>query len=204
MTLPRLRYATFALLSVLIALLSARAYVLPLIVGMPNMVHYLGSVPLPMWGHLVFAPLALLLAPFQMATRLRNSRPLVHRIIGYTYALSVLLAGLASLTMLPHFQGTAWAQSGFALLALLWIGFTATGIGFAIRGDYRHHRVWMLRSVALTFAAVTLRLIMPFLMAAGWSLLETYDVTAWASWLINLAVVEYYLRRGSFHTTRLA
>lgn len=204
MSLRRLWYGMFALLSVLIALLSARAYVLPLAMGMPHMIHYLAAVPLPMWGHLVFAPVALALAPFQLAARLRGAYPRIHRVMGYTYALSVLLAGLASLTMLPQFQGTTWALVGFALLAALWIGFTATGISLAIKGDYRRHRIWMLRSVALTFAAVTLRLIMPLLMAAGWSLLETYNVTAWASWVINLAVVEYSLRRGTFRQTRPA
>ncbi len=204
MTLSRLWYATFALLSVLTALVSARAFVLPFAAGMPHMLHYLTSVPLPMWGHLVFAPLALMLAPAQLATRLRRTYPRLHRLTGYTYAGSVLLAAVASLAMLPQFQGTLWALTGFAVLALLWIAATASGIRCAIRGDTARHRVWMLRSVALTCAAVTLRLIMPVLMASGWSLLETYNVTAWASWLINLAAVEFYLRRGPLRSASLA
>ena len=195
MSLTRLWYAMFAVLSVLIALVSTRAYFLPLRLVMPDMAHYLASVPVPLWGHLVFGPLVLALAPFQLATRLRVAYPRLHRVMGYGYAMSVLLAGLSSLALLGQFTGTDWARSGFAVLALLWIGCTATGISFAIRGQTARHRVWMLRSVALTFAAVTLRVMMAPLLAAGWTVLQTYDVTAWASWGGNLAVIEYYLRR---------
>ncbi len=204
MTLQRLWYATFALLSVLIALVSARAYFLPLPLVMPDMAHYAALVPLPLWGHLVFGPLALVLAPFQFATRLRAKRPRLHRATGYVYAGSILLAALSSLSLLPQFAGTTWALTGFLVLAVLWIGCTATGIMLAIRHRTARHRVWMLRSVALTFAAVTLRVMMAPMMAAGWTVLQTYDVTAWASWLINLAVVEVYLRRGAFRRMRLA
>ena len=52
----------------------------------------------------------------------------------------------------------------------------------------------MTRSVALTFAAVTLRLIMAPLTVLGWSVTETYQVTAWASWIISLAAAELLLR----------
>ena len=195
MSLQRLWYATFALLSVLIALVSTRAYFLPLSLVMPDMAHYLASVPLPLWGHLVFGPLALALAPFQLATRLRAAYPRLHRVMGYGYAISVLVAGLSSLALLVQFAGTNWARSGFAVLALLWTCCTAIGISFAIRGQTARHRVWMLRSVALTFAAVTLRVMMAPLLAAGWTVLQTYDVTAWASWGINLALIEFHLRR---------
>jgi hypothetical protein len=38
------------------------------------------------------------------------------------------------------------------------------------------------------------------LMAQGWSVVETYDVTAWASWVPNLILVELWLRRGTRRT----
>lgn len=54
----------------------------------------------------------------------------------------------------------------------------------------------MIRSVALTFGAVMLRVYMTPLMASGWSVPETYQITAWASWVPNLIVVEWWFRRG--------
>src|SRR6185312_3014273 len=87
----------------------------------------------------------------------------------------------------------------FALLALLWPVFTLRGVVLAVAGDTAGHRRWMCRSVALTFAAVTLRvglgvgagvLHLPFL--------SVYTTTAWASWLLNLAVCELILRWPSW------
>jgi len=195
MILSRLWYGIFAFLCIAIALVSTRVFFLPVDVVMPNMLGYVTSMPIGLWGHLIFAPLAMVLVPVQLSTRLRARWPRIHRVSGYVSGVAILVAGLSSLGLAVTFEGSDWARTGFALLGLMWIGFTAIGISYAIRGDYARHRAWMLRSIAMTGAAVTLRLIMPVLMANGWSVLETYDVTAWASWGINLAIVECWLRR---------
>ena len=64
-----------------------------------------------------------------------------------------------------------------------------------MRGDLARHRWWMQRSLALTFSAITLRIIMAPLMASGWTVAETYDVTAWGAWVLNLIVLEWWQRR---------
>ncbi len=69
------------------------------------------------------------------------------------------------------------------------------GIVLAMRGDFERHRWWMQRSLALTFAAVLLRVMMAPLIASGWTVAETYDVTAWGSWLVTLAALEWWQRR---------
>jgi hypothetical protein len=69
------------------------------------------------------------------------------------------------------------------------------GIWAAMQGDYARHRWWMQRSLALTFSAVTLRVIMAPLMASGWTVAQTYDVTAWGSWLLNLGVLYWWQGR---------
>lgn len=173
----RLWSVPFALLSALVALVSLRALVAPLDQVMPNMAHFLTDAPWALWGHVLGAPLALALAPFQLSEGLRARRPGLHRALGRVYALAVLVAGLSALGLVPTSIASPWARTGFAGLAL------------AMRGDRAAHRRWMLRSIALTFAAVTLRLYMAPLMAAGWSVAETYDVTAWACWVPNLFVL---------------
>ena len=70
----------------------------------------------------------------------------------------------------------------------------------AREGRIEAHRAWMLRSVALTFAAVTLRAQLVPMIAAGWEPGETYAVLAWSSWAPNLIAVEPWLaarRRGA-------
>lgn len=188
----------FAGLSLLIGVISLRSLALPLAEAMPHMAHYVPTLPGPLWFHLTLGPLALLLAPVQLWTGLRQRRPWLHRLTGYTYALAVLGAGIASLLLLPQFQGTSWAASGFAAMALVWIACTATGVIYARKGDTATHRVWMLRSIAVAFGAVTLRLYMAPLIANGWTVTETYDVTAWLSWVPNLIAVQLWLNRRGF------
>ena len=192
--MPRSFTWFFWLSALSVALVSWRVLVAPVDLVMPAMAHYLADFPLSLAAHILFGPLALLLAPFQLWQWLRQRRPGLHRWLGRLYALSILGGGLASLTLLPGFEGSRFAALGFGTLTILWIGITLWGIGRARAGDIAAHRRWMQRSVALTFAAVTLRLILAPLMAAGWSLTETYDITAWGSWLINLAVLEIWQR----------
>lgn len=160
----------------------------------PHLAHYALDHRLPLFTHMIFGPLALGLAPFQFWPWLRNRFRHVHRIIGYTYAVSIALAGLGALLLLPRFEGTPWATAGFGLLALVWIGTTARAVLLARAGRTQFHREWMMRSAALTFAAVALRLMTIPLMATGMTLTQSYDITAWASWLVPLLLIEWRLR----------
>jgi hypothetical protein len=65
----------------------------------------------------------------------------------------------------------------------------------AIRqGRIADHRDWMLRSYALTLAAVTLRLYLPASQIAGISFLIAYPAIAWLCWVPNLLVAEWMTR----------
>ena len=193
--MPRPAYYIFAAFSLIIALVSLRALVLPIALVMPAMAHFLTEAPLRMWAHILGGPLALALAPVQLSVRIMTRCPALHRWSGRLYGLAVLIAGLAGLTLAPSSITSGFARSGFMVLALCWLGTTGTGIALAMRGDLAGHRWWMKRSIALTFAAVTLRIMMAPLMANGWTVGETYNITAWGAWLFNLAVLEWWERR---------
>lgn len=194
--LSNLGRVSFFSLSLLVAVMSLRFLIAPMELVMDHMIHYRPDVPIAMYAHILGAPIALALAPFQLWRRLRDRRPAVHRAMGYGYALAVLVAGVGSFVMLPYFNGTLWSAVGFAVLGGLWVGFTGRGVWLARAGNHTAHRRWMIRSVALTFGAVMLRVYMTPLMASGWSVPETYQITAWASWVPNLIVVEWWFRRG--------
>ena len=54
----------------------------------------------------------------------------------------------------------------------------------------------MIRSYALTFAAVTLRLEMPFFfILGGMDYAEVANYVAWLGWVPNLIIAELYLHR---------
>ena len=188
-------YWTFAILSFLIALSSLRGVIAPLDMVMPNMAHFLDSAPWRLWGHILGGPLALGLAPLQLSAGVRRRWPRLHRWSGRLYGATVLVAGVAGMTLAPTSEASNFARVGFGVLGALWLVTTFKGIWLAMRGDLAGHRWWMERSIALTFAAVTLRLIMAPLMASGWSVAQTYDVTAWGSWILNLALLELWQRK---------
>lgn len=193
--MSRWGFGAFAGASLLIALLSLRVFFLPFDLAMPNMAHFVTEAPWRLWGHILGGPLALALAPLQMWTGLTARWPVLHRWSGRLYGLSVLVAGLAGLTLAPIADTSTFARVGFVVLALMWLTVTGIGISWAMRGDYARHRWWMQRSLALTFSAVTLRLIMAPLMATGWTAAETYNVTAWGAWMLNLSALELWQRR---------
>ncbi|MBX2875107.1 MAG: DUF2306 domain-containing protein, partial [Saprospiraceae bacterium] len=60
------------------------------------------------------------------------------------------------------------------------------------------HREWMLRSYALTFAAVTLRLQLPLYMSfLDIDFLTSYRMVSWSCWVPNLLLIEWFIHRQS-------
>lgn len=155
--------------------------------------------------HFFLAGLALLLGPLQLSGALRRRWPAAHRLCGWLYAGALLVASGSALSLALHAQGGVVARAGFVVLALLWPCVTAIGIARAVAHDFEGHRRWMCRSVALTFAAVTLRV----MLGLGAGALElpfmaVYAASAWLSWLINLVVCEALLRWPAVRARRAA
>ncbi|PCH93871.1 MAG: hypothetical protein COB84_08535, partial [Rhodobacteraceae bacterium] len=101
----RILPSLFWILSLSIAISSWRLFLAPISLVMEHMAHYERLVPAAFWAHIIGAPLALALAPFQLWQGLRRKRPTLHRWLGRIYGVSVLVSGIGSLIFLPHFLG---------------------------------------------------------------------------------------------------
>lgn len=145
-------------------------------------------------AHVALAGTALLIGPFQFLPAVRRNRAL-HRGLGKTYVASCLVAGLAGLILAFGTTAGPIAGLGFGTLAVAWIYTTVQALRMARARRFDEHRRWMIRSFALTFAAVTLRLYLPFPMMLGFSFIEGYRAIAWLAWVPNLLLAETYLRR---------
>jgi uncharacterized membrane protein len=187
----------FAVLCGLVALASLRVLLLPFDLVMAHMVHYLPDWAVAAYVHMICGPMALAVLPLQTSAGLRARRPGLHRAMGRVAAASMIASGVAALVLMLEFQGSGFAAAGFFTMAVLWIGFTVVAVQAARARDFARHRAFMLRAAALTFGAVTLRIIMAPLMAMGWTVVETYDVTAWGCWLPSLLLVEWWMLRQS-------
>ncbi|HEY8593379.1 MAG TPA: DUF2306 domain-containing protein [Sphingomicrobium sp.] len=146
--------------------------------------------------HVAGGVTALLLGPLQFVARVRERMPQLHRASGRIYAVAIAIGAPAGLMLSLGTTAGPIAGAGFALMAILWPVLTALGIKAAIDGRFEDHRAWMIRSYALTAAALTLRLMLPFAgLVLAIPFTPAYRVIAWISWMTNLAIAEFYLRR---------
>lgn len=146
-------------------------------------------------GHFFAAGLALALAPLQASAWVRRRWPAVHRTGGWLSVAAIAIGGVSGLLLAPGAQGGLPNAINFALLSVLWLLFTGAGVYFALAGDFQRHRRWMLRSLALTFAAVTLRAYLGLGLLAGLPFAVAYTSAAWLCWTVNLIALECWLRR---------
>lgn len=196
--MARTRLAIVATLSVLVALYAIGMY------GFgpgaerlhPAMRANFELRPLGIGLHIAASTLALLLGPLQFSTRLRARWPALHRWTGRVYlGGAVLLGGLAGLYMSAYAHGGPVSVAGFAGLALGWLYTGARAYGAIRAGDVVAHRRWMVRNFALSFAAVTLRLYLPWVFVLHLDFDTWYRVIAWACWVPNLLFAQWWLGR---------
>lgn len=153
------------------------------------------------WGiftHALFASIALLVGPFQFHRGILLRWRMVHRSLGIAYVLAAIIgSGLVGLYMSWFSYGGWVTHSGFGLLAL-GVLVTSSLAYFKIRaGEVASHREWMIRSYALIFAAVTLRIWLPLLVIAfSGQFAPAYRIVAWLCWVPNLLVVEWCISRS--------
>ncbi len=156
--------------------------------------------------HVAGAATALLLGPFNFVGSIRRRAPRVHRWAGRIYIVGCLVGGMGGFVIgFGSFAGPI-ANTGFVSLAVCWIVANVQGWRSAMDGRFADHRAWMIRSFAMTFGAVLLRVYLPLSQLLHVPFIEAYRAIAFLAWVPNLMVAEIYLRRtrGRDHAPRKA
>lgn len=145
------------------------------------------------WGinpHAFFGGTGLLLGALQFLPAIRR-RIRLHRILGRIYVVACLVTGTAGVYMAAYSYGGWITHVGFALLGIFLLIATTKAFLVIRRGDVESHKRWMIRSYALMFAAVMLRLELPFMIfALSMEFRDAYLIVAWLCWVPNLLVAE--------------
>ncbi len=147
--------------------------------------------------HIFPALLVLAAGMTQFSSLILQKKPILHRWIGKVYVLSIVgICGPAGFVMALYANGGWIARSSFLTLSVLWWFTTWLAWRAIKKGDTKQHRAWMIRSYALTFSAITLRL-MQFTLATQTHIEMdiAYQIVAWPSWMLNLIVAEWVLER---------
>ncbi len=157
--------------------------------------HYAYFLP-ALYLHIFSSPLVLLLGSWSLWPALRSYSSRLHRLLGKSYDLLILLGAAPSGFVMAFLALGGWAgRLCFLLLSFLWAGMTWRAWRLAVQGNWEGHQAFMWRSFALTTSAFFLRFF-SFLGAYYWQLqgADVYVLFAWGSWLFPLILVELLLR----------
>lgn len=152
--------------------------------------------------HISAGMMALLLGPFQFSSTVRRRYTAMHRWIGRTYLLAILVGSVAAVYItVVHPHPLPVFASGLAGLAIVW--FTTSLLAFiSIRvGNVQEHREWMIRSYTVTFGFVFFRIVIEQLRPMGLAFPDILGIGAWMCWAAPLFAAEVGLsvarqRRG--------
>lgn len=151
--------------------------------------------------HAFSGSLALLVGWMQFIRRWRRGSLRMHRMIGMLYTLGIAVGGLTGLYLALFATGGLASSLGFGLLSLGWLVTTGIGVyAIVVRKSPIEHSKWMLRSYALAFAAVTLRIYLPAAVISFGedNFITSYKIIAWLCWVPNLFFAEWLIRRKAY------
>lgn len=195
MILSRTAPIVIVILSVIIAIGTLRILPLGIELSFPDFGTHLSERRPVFLAHVFAASVALLLGGFQFFPSFRRRALVVHRWVGRIYILAILVGGVSGLMISIQAVGGPVAAFGFSFLAISWLGSTTMALWHVRNGNIPAHRRWMIRSFALTFAAVTLRVYLLIFTLNGFEYAEASVYLGWICWVPNLAFAEWYLRR---------
>lgn len=145
--------------------------------------------------HAAGAATALLLGPAQFFPTLRARRLALHRWIGRLYIVGCMVGGSTGFVLALGASSGALTSLGFGALAIAWLVTTLLAWRRALQGRIEQHTRWMIRSFALTLAAVTLRLYLPLAELLQLPEGASYQLISVLCWVPNLVLAEVVLRR---------
>lgn len=155
---------------------------------------------LPLALHGVGMILFLILGMVQMNTKFRMRRPDLHRKLGRIAGMGAILGGLTGIWMtLLHLEiSTPLLVVGRLVIGTAMTAFVILAIRDAKARRIQSHRAWMLRAYSIAFAAATLPFVyFPFFLIFGEPSPLLDDTIQITGWVLNLAIVEIYLRRNT-------
>lgn len=130
-------------------------------------------------AHALFGALGMLLGVFQFSNRLRSRYLNLHRKLGYTYVVSVFVAGPLSIPLAAQLH-SASLVAATVTQSLGWMITTAIALYCVRHHNLAQHRRWMIRSYPFAMVFTVTRMIIPIppIFRMG---LEGIDMVVWTT-----------------------
>ncbi len=157
---------------------------------------FFGLYRVAFYVHIASGPVAIILASFLLLSGGRSRFRPWHRWAGRVLALLVpLLLTPSGLVMARYAYAGPPAALGFAVLSLLTCAALLLSVHYARTRQMRLHRCWAQRCWLLLVSPLILRLMSGVTIVTGIEATWTYQLNAWASWLIPCIAYELWLRK---------
>jgi hypothetical protein len=144
------------------------------------------------YAHIFVGGIVLVAGFFQFSESIRIKYTRIHRSTGYVYIFGILFfAAPGGMVMAFFIDRGPIVLASFIVQCMLWFHFTSMGFRKVLVLQFDEHEKWIMRSYALTLAAITLR--MYIFVGSYWMDLSNptaYGVFAWLSWVPNLVLAE--------------
>lgn len=144
--------------------------------------------------HITGGIIALSSGVSQFWEKFRSKNLKFHRTLGKIYIYSIFISSIAGLVVAQFAYGGIISIIGFSILAIIWFSSTYLAFKHILKKEIEAHRVWMIRSYAITFSAVTLRIWLLVYPMFGLEFIDGYRIAAWLCWGLNILVIETYLK----------
>lgn len=159
---------------------------------------------LPLWKYSLFvhafSSLVLIVAGFfQFIKFVVFKYPKIHKLLGKIYLLNLLIFAAPSGLIMAFYASGGWlSKTSFILAALLWFYISYSAYVKIRNRNLKKHAALMLYSYALTYSAVTLRLLTFAANELRWEATPVFKYTciAWTSWLLNLLLAFILIKLG--------
>ncbi|RTR35415.1 DUF2306 domain-containing protein [Robertmurraya yapensis] len=150
--------------------------------------------------HILLAIISLITGPLGVIKAIRDKSRNFHRWNGRLYVLAIILNFIPGVYVSFFATGGLPSIIGFLILNTLWLITTILGFLYIKRQNVMLHSQWITRSFFLSFANITIYVIV----AISHNLLNfsygnSYTIAVWLSWSFNLLVSELIIRKKIFY-----
>lgn len=160
--------------------------------------YFFGSYALAFYAHIIISPVALILGAWLMWTGRRHGKKVWHRRLGKIQGVLIIAIVVPTgLVMSTRPMNGPVAGLGFASLSIALLISILVAIAAAKKRDFAQHEIWATRCFILLCSPLLLRLINGAALVTQTQSPLSYQLSAWLSWIVPLAIFESVRGFGS-------